>query len=81
MSRTSPLERYGPPIAVFFLVIALWELLVRAFNVQQFLLPAPTVITEAFSRTTTNIFNSAAYTIRSAVFGFGLGAAPASWSR
>ncbi len=74
MSRTSPLERYGPPIAVFVLVIALWELLVRAFNVQQFLLPAPTVIAEAFFRTTTNIFNSASYTIRSAVFGFGLGA-------
>jgi len=74
MSNTSPLQRYGPPVAVFFLVIALWEVLVKAFNVQQFLLPAPTVIVDAFFRTTTNIFNSAAYTIRSAVLGFCLGA-------
>jgi NitT/TauT family transport system permease protein len=74
MSSPSLLQRYGPPVAVFFLVIALWELLVRTFNVQQFLLPAPTVIVEAFFRTTTNISNSAAYTIRSAVLGFGLGA-------
>jgi len=59
MSSISPLQRYGPPVAVFFLVIALWEVLVKALNVQQFLLPAPTVIVDAFFRTTTNIFNSA----------------------
>ena len=39
---------YGPAIAVFAGVLALWELVVRAFGIQQFLLPPPSAITAAF---------------------------------
>ncbi|MCS7054827.1 MAG: hypothetical protein NZM18_01435, partial [Thermoflexales bacterium] len=65
--KTSRLQRYAPPLVVFFAVIVLWEVLVDVLNVQRFLLPAPSVIAEAFFRTFSTIMSSAAYTLRSAV--------------
>jgi ABC-type nitrate/sulfonate/bicarbonate transport system permease component len=35
---------YVPAVAVFVGVLALWELVVRAFGIQQFLLPPPSAI-------------------------------------
>ncbi len=43
------LRSYGPAVAVFFVVLALWEAVVRAFGIQQFLLPPPTAIASAFA--------------------------------
>lgn len=73
-TSSSRFQRYAPPIIVFFAVIVLWEVLVDVLNVQRFLLPAPSVILEAFFRTFSTIMSSAAYTIRSAVVGFLIGA-------
>jgi NitT/TauT family transport system permease protein len=73
MANSSRLERYLPPLIVFVWVIALWEVLVRAFNIPRFLLPAPSVIIAAFFNTFSAIVESGAYTIRSAVLGFILG--------
>lgn len=73
MTASDRMQRFAPPIIVFVSVIALWEILVRALNVQQFLLPAPSVIVGAFFETASAIARSAAYTLRSAVLGFILG--------
>ncbi len=43
------LRYYGPTTAVFFVVLALWEAVVRAFGIKQFLLPPPTAIGSAFA--------------------------------
>ncbi|MDP9275700.1 MAG: hypothetical protein M3O99_08935 [Chloroflexota bacterium] len=37
-----------PAVAVFVGVLGLWELAVRAFGIQQFLLPPPSSIAAAF---------------------------------
>lgn len=66
-------------IAVGFLVI--WELIVRVFNIQQFLLPRPSAILEEwlgeFNRFTSGagsiLWESSGATLRSAVGGFFLG--------
>jgi len=45
---TKRIRYYVPAIAVFVGVLGLWELVVRAFGIQQFLLPPPSAITAAF---------------------------------
>ena len=45
---TRRIAYYVPAVAVFVGVLALWELVVRAFGIQQFLLPPPTAIASAF---------------------------------
>ena len=42
------LRQYGPAIALFVIVLGLWELAVRALGIQQFLLPPPSAIGSAF---------------------------------
>jgi NitT/TauT family transport system permease protein len=73
LAMADRLQRYVPPLVVFACVIVVWEALVRVLNVQQFLLPAPSVIAGAFLDTTSAVLKSAAYTLRSAVLGFALG--------
>lgn len=66
-------QNYLPPIVLFFVVLAAWEVLVDVLNVQRFLLPAPSVILAAFINTFSVIMGSAFYTVRSAIAGFILG--------
>ena len=42
------LSKYLPPVILFFVGIGLWEGLVRLLRIEQFLLPAPSVIVRAF---------------------------------
>ncbi len=44
----STIRHHLPAIILFFAVLIIWELGVRAFDVQRFLLPAPSVIGRAF---------------------------------
>lgn len=67
------LARVAPPAVIFVLVVVLWEVLVRAFSVPRFILPAPTSILSAFVNTYGSVFDSATYTLRNAVVGFALG--------
>ena len=39
----------GPPVAFGIGFLALWELVVKAFDLQPFVLPAPTAIWVAFT--------------------------------
>jgi NitT/TauT family transport system permease protein len=69
------LQRVAPPLIVFVCVVVLWEVLVRALRIPQFLLPVPTAIIQALGETLGVVFSSAVYTFRSAVLGFALGCA------
>lgn len=67
------LRNSTPPASVFIIFIVVWEVLVRALNIPRFLLPPPTAILNAFFDTSTVIFESAFYTLRSALIGFAVG--------
>lgn len=76
------LRYYLPTIAVAAAVLLIWELGVRLFNIQQFLLPKPSAILEAFINEIrlfitpgegSILFQATGATLWSAVGGFGLG--------
>ena len=73
MTLKSRAQQYLPPIIVFVSVIVLWEFLVRALKIPQFLLPAPTAIFGALGETFALVMSSALYTFRSALIGFVIG--------
>ncbi len=73
MASSSRAQQLLPPALVFISVIALWELLVRALNIPQFLLPAPSAILGALAETFSLVMSSALYTFRSALIGFLIG--------
>ena len=66
-------EKYLPTIVVAVGVVAIWELLVRLFNIQQFLLPKPSAIVSSLFTEWTVIQPRILFTLRSAVGGFLLG--------
>lgn len=66
-------DRYAPPIAVFVLVTVVWELVVAAFNVQVYLLPAPHVIVQTFLDLAGSLLDKGWYTFREAFAGYCLG--------
>jgi NitT/TauT family transport system permease protein len=69
------LRYYLPTILVFFAVLAAWEGGVRVFNIQRFLLPAPSVIFGVFIDIFPRLISSALYTFRGAVAGMLIGIA------
>ncbi len=71
------LRYYGPAAAVFFVVLALWEAVVRAFGIQQFLLPPPTAIASAFAEHFAELLTVGWNTLVEAVGGLILGGAAA----
>ncbi len=72
---------YLPAILVAVSVLVVWELVVRVFNIQQFLLPRPSAILDAFlaetqlfvTRGGSILFEAAGATLWSAVGGFAIG--------
>src|SRR5438105_5937906 len=72
-SRRQVLSQYGPPTLVFVLVIAAWELLVWAFNVQVYLLPAPHIIAQTLLDQAGPLFDKGLYTFREAMSGYLVG--------
>ncbi|MGH2593756.1 MAG: ABC transporter permease, partial [Anaerolineae bacterium] len=67
------LRYYLPTLIVAVAVLLAWELIVRAFNIQQFLIPKPTSILEAFVDQQSILFNKVFNTLRGALGGFALG--------
>ncbi len=67
------LKHYAPTLIIFFAVLALWEGLIRIFKIEQFLLPAPSVIAAAFVETFDVLLVAAGTTLYSALTGFVLG--------
>ncbi len=66
-------EKYLPPVILFVVGIGLWEGAVRVLRIEQFLLPAPSVIARAFVETLPALIESGGYTLRGALFGFLMG--------
>ena len=64
---------WGPALAVFVLGIVLWQLLVVAFDVQDFLLPKPTEIARTFWDERSSLWHAGIYTFKEALGGFALG--------
>ncbi|HSM55240.1 MAG TPA: ABC transporter permease [Candidatus Sulfomarinibacteraceae bacterium] len=67
------LAQYLPALLVFAGGILLWELFVRAFDVQQFLLPAPSVIGAAFRDNFDRLVHIGWFTTKEALGGFAIG--------
>jgi NitT/TauT family transport system permease protein len=64
---------WGPALLVFVLGIAAWQGLVAAFNVQEFLLPKPSVIAQTFWDDRSELWHAGIYTFKEALGGFALG--------
>jgi NitT/TauT family transport system permease protein len=62
-----------PAVAVFLVVIALWQGLTTAFHVQTFLLPKPSDIARSGWENRTGLWDAGVYTLKEAVGGFLLG--------
>ena len=69
------IRSYGPAIAIFVGGLALWELTVRLFNIQGFILPAPTAILAAFASEASSLWRAGLATFVSAVSGLAVGTA------
>lgn len=67
------LQRYLTAIIVFVGGIFLWEFFVRIFQIQQFLLPAPSVIAAAFTDNFDRLVHIGWFTTKEAIGGFILG--------
>ena len=67
------LRYYAPAIVVFLGGIALWELAVRALDIQQFLLPAPSAIAHALIEGWADLLVAGRTTMIEAVGGFAIG--------
>ncbi len=64
---------YLPTVIVFIAVLAGWELAVRSLGIKQFILPAPSVILQAFADHFTQLVDTGRYTATEAVGGFVIG--------
>ncbi|MEZ4620591.1 MAG: ABC transporter permease [Caldilineaceae bacterium] len=62
-----------PAIVLFAAVLLIWELGVWAFAIQRFLLPAPTVIAEAFTGNLARLAHIGWFTTKEALGGFAIG--------
>jgi NitT/TauT family transport system permease protein len=69
----SRMKQYVPAVALFVAVLVLWETAVRLFNVQQFLLPAPSVIGTAFYANLDRLIFIGWFTTKEALGGFVIG--------
>ena len=64
---------WAPAAGVFVLGILLWQALVVAFDVQEFLLPKPTVIAQTLWDERGTLWHAGIYTFKEALGGFALG--------
>jgi NitT/TauT family transport system permease protein len=66
---------WAPAAAVFVLGLVLWQLAVVAFDIQEFLLPKPTVIGQTLWDERSSLWHAGVYTFKEALGGFALGSA------
>ena len=71
------LRHYAPAVAVFIGVLVIWELAVRGFGIQQFLLPRPSAIAAAFVEHLDELITVGRNTLVEAVGGLAIGATAA----
>jgi NitT/TauT family transport system permease protein len=69
----SQLGEWAPALVVFVLVVGLWEGLIRALHVPQFLLPKPSTIVSVFWTQRHSLWPAGWYTFKEALGGFAIG--------
>jgi NitT/TauT family transport system permease protein len=69
------LRRYVPAALIFILALVVWEWAVGAFNIQNFLLPRPSVIAATFADQAGIVVPAGLFTLRESLGGFVLGCA------
>lgn len=74
MTGWSAMRRYAPAIALFFAALAVWEVAVRAFGIEGFILPAPSAIVATFAAEWSALADAAVGTFATAIAGLVLGA-------
>jgi NitT/TauT family transport system permease protein len=67
------LRKYLPTIIIFVLAIVLWELVVLAFDIQNFLLPRPSRIAATFIEQFGRLVHIGWFTTKEALGGFAIG--------
>lgn len=67
------LRQYLPAVLIFFAAIVLWELIVWLFEIQAFLLPAPSAIGSAFRENFDRLVGIGWFTTKEALGGFAIG--------
>jgi NitT/TauT family transport system permease protein len=65
--------RLLPPIAIVLALLILWELTIAAFNIQRFLLPAPSVILAQFVSVYPRLIGQGWITFQNALWGYAIG--------
>ncbi|MDH3498493.1 MAG: ABC transporter permease subunit [Acidimicrobiia bacterium] len=70
---TERIRRWVPAAAVFVAALVLWEGVVRVFDIQGFLLPAPSAIVAALATETDVLTTAAIGTFATALVGLGVG--------
>ncbi len=64
---------YFPAVAIFFITLVVWEVVVKAFDIQAFLLPAPSVIAQSFVENFDRLIHIGWFTTKEALGGFVIG--------
>lgn len=67
------MRQYVPAVVLFVAALLLWETAVHLFNIQQFLLPAPSVIWQAFYTNLDRLIFIGWFTTKEALGGFVIG--------
>ncbi|MCL4267233.1 MAG: ABC transporter permease [Anaerolineae bacterium] len=71
--KQSWLHYYLPSIIIFIVAIVTWELFVRLFGIQEFLLPAPSSIFNSLSGNWEQLLKLGWFTTKEAIGGFAIG--------
>ncbi|MCC7451846.1 MAG: ABC transporter permease [Anaerolineae bacterium] len=66
-------RRLLPTLLIFVGVLAAWELVIKVFDIQRFLLPAPSVILDTFLRVYPRLVSQGWLTFQNAWWGFAIG--------
>ncbi len=66
-------RRLLPTLLIFVAVLAIWELVIKVFDIQRFLLPAPSVIIDTFLRVYPRLVSQGWLTFQNAWWGFAIG--------
>jgi putative hydroxymethylpyrimidine transport system permease protein len=70
-------RRIWPPLALLAAAVAAWELVVRLFDVQDYVFPAPTAVAASFGHDSGLLWRATLVTMREVILGYGLAVAVA----
>ena len=64
------LDRYGPPALVVVLTIAVWELIIRVFDVPTYILSSPSLIAQTMQEELPDLLSHSVVTLKETLVGF-----------